>query len=238
MDPLSLRLREGTRAAHTMAENVGFVKCFLKGTVERSSYRQLLANFYFVYGALEKALEAHRQHPVLAGLYFPQLYRQESIERDLRYYYGPQWQRQIKTTPAAQRYVERIEEIARIEPELLIAHAYTRYLGDLSGGQILRDIAERSMGLIDGLGTAFYHFDQIPDAKSFKQQYREALDQLPVEEAAARRIVDEAIASFQMNMHLFEELEGSLIRAIGQMLFNTLTKRRNRAPRVVVTASE
>ncbi len=236
MDPLSQQLREGTKAAHTMAENVGFVKCFLKGSVERSSYRQLLANFYFIYNALETALEVHKDHPILGDLYYPQLYRRSSLEQDLRYYYGATWQTQAKPTPAAKRYVETIETLSATNPTLLIAHGYTRYIGDLSGGQILKEIAERSMGLVDGLGTAFYHFDQIPDAKQFKQEYRAALDKLPVDAKVAQSIVDEAIASFRLNMLLFEELEGSLIRAIGQMVFNSLTRRRPRQS--VVAASE
>ncbi len=40
---LASQLREGTKAAHTMAENTGFVSCFLKGVVDRSSYRILVA---------------------------------------------------------------------------------------------------------------------------------------------------------------------------------------------------
>ncbi len=238
MHQLSLMLREGTRQAHTMAENVGFVKCFLKGTVERGSYRQLLANFYFIYSSLEAALEAQRSHPALAGLYYPELYRREAIEQDLRYYYGPEWSSAVVPTAAARRYVERIETIARQEPHLLVAHSYTRYLGDLSGGQILKEIAVRSMGLEGGLGTAFYEFEAIPDARAFKQRYRNALDALPLDEKAAQAITEEAIESFRYNMRLFEELEGSLVRAIGQMLFNTLTRRRTRASREVVAASE
>ncbi|NEP28405.1 biliverdin-producing heme oxygenase, partial [Moorena sp. SIO3I6] len=34
---LATKLREGTKKSHTMAENVGLVKCFLKGTVEKTS---------------------------------------------------------------------------------------------------------------------------------------------------------------------------------------------------------
>jgi len=46
----------------------------------------------------------------------------------------------------------------------LIAHSYTRYIGDLSGGQIL-GIAERAMNS-DGQGTAFYEFKDIPNEKA------------------------------------------------------------------------
>ncbi|AGY57808.1 heme oxygenase (biliverdin-producing) [Gloeobacter kilaueensis] len=238
MDQLSVLLREGTRQAHTMAENVGFVKCFLKGTVERNSYRQLVANFYFIYSALEDALEMHRDHPVLKGLYYPELYRRRAIEADLRYYFGSDWSKLVRPTAAAARYVERIQTVARAEPVLLVSHSYTRYLGDLSGGQVLKEIAQRAMGLSDGLGTAFYEFESIRDAKAFKAAYRAALDELPIDETQAQRIVEEAIEAFRANMRLFEELEGSLIRAIGQMVFNSLTRRRSRAEREVVTASE
>jgi heme oxygenase len=34
---LASKLRVGTKKAHTMAENVGFVKCFLKGVVEKKT---------------------------------------------------------------------------------------------------------------------------------------------------------------------------------------------------------
>lgn len=34
-----------------------------------------------------------------------------------------------------QKYVERIHYIGQNEPELLVAHAYTRYMGDLSGAR-------------------------------------------------------------------------------------------------------
>ena len=56
---LATQLREGTKKAHTKAENVGFVKCFLKGVVEKNSYRNLVKNFYFVYSAMEEEIQRH-----------------------------------------------------------------------------------------------------------------------------------------------------------------------------------
>jgi len=62
------------------------------------------------------------------------------------------------------------------------------------------------------------------------------LDELPIDDATAERIVDEANAAFGMNMNLFNELEGNLIKAIGQMLFNTLTRRRSGGSTELATA--
>ncbi|NMG58870.1 heme oxygenase (biliverdin-producing) [Geitlerinema sp. P-1104] len=225
---LATKLREGTKKSHTMAENVGFIKCFLKGTVEKNSYRNLAANFYFVYSAMEEEMERHREHPVLSKLYYPQLNRKESLEQDLQYYFGPNWRDVVKPSQGGQGYINRIRDVSNSEPELLVAHCYTRYLGDLSGGQILKNIAQKAMGLNDGEGTAFYEFAEIPDEKAFKAEYRQAMDSLPIDEAQADRIVDEANDAFKLNMVMFEELEGNLIKAIGQMLFNSLTRRRSR----------
>ena len=222
---LATQLREGTKKSHTMAENVGFVKCFLKGVVEKASYRKLVTNLYFVYSAIEEEMEKLKDHPIVSKIYYPQLNRKASLEQDLQFYYGSNWRNEIKTSKAGQAYVDRIHEIAANEPELLVSHSYTRYLGDLSGGQILKKIAERAMNLTEG-GTAFYEFPEISDEKAFKNDYRQAMDELPIDQATADRIVNEANDAFGMNMKLFQELEGNLVKAIGIMLFNSLTRRR------------
>jgi heme oxygenase (biliverdin-producing, ferredoxin) len=233
---LATKLREGTKKSHTMAENVGFVKCFLKGTVEKTSYRKLVGNLYFVYSAIEEEMERLRNHPIVGKIYFPELNRKHSLEQDLAFYHGSNWREQVQASPAAEAYVQRIHEIANTAPELLVAHSYTRYLGDLSGGQILKGIAERGMNLSDGQGTAFYNFPTISDEKAFKAKYRQTMNDLPVDEAGVDRIVEEANAAFGMNMKMFQELEGNLVKAIGLMLFNSLTRRRTRGSTELVTA--
>lgn len=233
---LATKLREGTKKAHTMAENVGFVRCFLRGVVEKNSYRKLVANFYFVYTAMEEELERHKQHPVVSKIYFPELNRKETLEQDLAYYYGANWRNEVSPSAAGQAYVDRIREIGNTQPELLVSHSYTRYIGDLSGGQILKGIAQRAMNLGEGEGTAFYEFEHIKDEKAFKDNYRQSLDSMPIDDAMADQIVEEANQAFGVNMQMFEELEGNLIKAIGQMLFNSLTRNRRRGSTELATA--
>ncbi|MBF2034364.1 MAG: heme oxygenase (biliverdin-producing) [Leptolyngbyaceae cyanobacterium T60_A2020_046] len=233
---LATLLREGTKKAHTMAENVGFVRCFLRGVVEKNSYRKLVANFYFVYSAMEEELERHKDHPVVSKIYFPELHRKHTLEQDLAYYYGANWRDQAAPSAAGKVYIDRIREVSNTQPELLVGHSYTRYLGDLSGGQILKGIAQRAMNLSDGEGTAFYEFQAIEDEKAFKAIYRESLDAIAVDEAMANQIVEEANDAFGLNMEMFKELEGNLVKAIGQMLFNTLTSRRRRGSTELATA--
>ena len=235
---LATQLREGTKKSHTNAENVSFVKCFLKGTVEKTSYRNLVKNLYFVYSAMEEEIQRHLGHPIVSKIYFPELNRKQSLEQDLEFYYGTNWREQVAPSPAGKAYIQRIRDISEQKPELLVAHSYTRYLGDLSGGQILKKIAQRGMNLAYGEGTAFYEFPEIIDEKAFKDNYRQAMNDLPIDQATADRIVDEANAAFVMNMKMFKELEGNLIKAIGKILFNSLTRKRTAGSTELATAIE
>ena len=73
---LAGQLREGTKKSHTMAENTGFVACFLKGVVEKKSYRKLISDLYFVYEAMEEEIErlVHEEHPVIKPIGFKSLF--------------------------------------------------------------------------------------------------------------------------------------------------------------------
>ncbi|MGI0494796.1 heme oxygenase (biliverdin-producing) [Alkalinema pantanalense CENA528] len=225
---LALKLREGTKKAHTMAENTGFIACFLRGTVEKSSYRKLVANLYYVYSTMEEEMHKLRNHPVMGKMYFPELDRKGSLEKDLEYYYGPNWRSEISPSPATKAYIDEIKKVGTEQPELMVAHLYTRYIGDLSGGQILKKIAVNAMNLNEGEGTNFYEFKHIDDEKAFKKMYRETLDSLEIDAATVDQIVNEANGAFHHNMNMFKELEGNLIKAIGVQLFNLLTRRSRR----------
>jgi heme oxygenase (biliverdin-producing, ferredoxin) len=233
---LATKLREGTKKSHSMAESTGFIACFLKGTVEKKSYRKLVNNLYFVYSAMEEEMHKHTDDPILSKIFFPELDRKAALEQDLAFYYGANWKEQVAPSEATKKYIARIHEIADRDPALMVAHLYTRYMGDLSGGQILKKIAVNAMNLQDGEGTAFYEFEQITDEKAFKNNYRQVMNDLPIEGAKLDEVVDEANAAFDMNMVMFNELEGNLIKAIGMQLFNLLTRKRNRNDSELATA--
>jgi heme oxygenase len=217
---LATQLREGTSKSHSMAENVSFVKSFLGGVVDKSSYRKLVSNLYFVYSAMEEAMEKNKDNPFISPIYFRELNRRVSLEKDLEYFYGENWKTSISISNATQLYVDRINTISQDKPELLVAHAYTRYLGDLSGGQILKKIAQRAMNLSDGKGLSFYEFDEVDDEQQFKQNYKKALDSLALDLQLADQVVAEANLSFTMNMKMFQELDTNFMRVLLQLFVN------------------
>jgi heme oxygenase len=217
---LATQLREGTSKSHSMAENVSFVKSFLGGVVDKDSYRKLVSNLYFVYSAMEEAMEKNKDNPFISPIYFRELNRKKSLEKDLEYFYGENWQASISISDATQLYVDRINMISSEKPELLVAHAYTRYLGDLSGGQILKKIAQRAMNLSDGKGLSFYEFDEVSDEQQFKQNYKKALDSLGLDLQLADQIVAEANLSFTMNMKMFQELDTNFTKVLMKLVLN------------------
>ncbi len=223
---LSQQLREGTKKSHTMAENTGFISCFLKGVVEKSSYGKLLTDLYFVYSAMEEQIErlSAEGHPIISSINFKELYRKSALENDLRFYFGPDWESVIEISKSAQVYVERINQVALDQPELLIGHHYSRYIGDLSGGQLLKKITQKALNLKTEEGLSFYIFKDVNDEKDFKKSYRERINSLEIKQEMADMIVEEANKAFKYNMNMFKELEGSLILAIGKVLFGYVTK--------------
>jgi len=229
---LAAELKTGTKRSHTAAENTKFVGSFLRGVVSEENYRTLIKDFYFVYSAIEEEMERLKDNEYIAPIYFKELNRVEQLKMDVRYYYGPNWRGIIQPSESAIQYVERIHEVAEDNPKLLIGHHYTRYLGDLSGGQILKGIAEKALNLREGEGLKFYEFD-IDDKKAYKDTYRSALNTIPLDQGQIDAIIAEANYAFKLNMDLFDELSGnskdawySLLKVFVKSMIGALTKQK------------
>nr|XP_023417043.1 heme oxygenase 1 isoform X1 [Cavia porcellus] len=209
---LSEAIKEATKEVHTQAENTEFMRNFQKGQVTPEAFKLVMASLYHIYAALEEEIERSRDSPSFAPVYFPEeLHRREALEQDMAFWYGPQWRLAVPCSPATSRYVQRLHEVGRAEPELLVAHAYTRYLGDLSGGQVLKKIAQKALGLpASGEGLAFFTFPGVPNATKFKQLYRARMNSLEMTPEVRHRVLAEAKAAFLLNIQLFEELQGLL----------------------------
>jgi len=201
---LSSRLREGTREEHESAESSGFISRLMSGGLGVDAYVALASQQFFVYSALEAIADDVRTLPQGSSLLFDELTRTPSIARDLEHLVGPDWRAIVMPLPATVRYVEALEASATSLPRYA-AHAYTRYLGDLSGGQIIKRMLERHYGL-GPEGITFYSFEEIPKSKPFKDVYRERLDGLELDEEQLAEAVAEAKGAFRLNQDLFADL--------------------------------
>lgn len=120
---------------------------------------------------LEEGLAAHANDSVLSPTYNPALLsRGSALSSDISFLLGvpddnSSWKAHemnqtllLSPPPAFQAYVSRVARIAEEEPRRLLAHSYIRYMGDLSGGQIMKWNIRRAHGLVGDQGTRFYDF--------------------------------------------------------------------------------
>ncbi|XP_060758587.1 heme oxygenase 1a [Neoarius graeffei] len=205
---LSEQIKEVTKDSHVRAENTQLMLNYQKGQITLPQYKILLCSLYKIYQALEEELDRNSAHPAVEPIYFPQeLARLEPLERDLEYFFGPQWRKRVTVPAATHRYTERLREIGRSSPNLLVAHAYTRYLGDLSGGQVLGKITQRSMGLNGKEGVEFFSFPGVTSPHRFKQLYRSRMNSIELSEEERRKVLDEAVRAFEFNIEVFDDLQ-------------------------------
>ncbi|MFF7727770.1 heme oxygenase (biliverdin-producing) [Streptomyces sp. NPDC008001] len=205
--PFSTLIRTASHEQHTQAENSTFMSDMLGGRLGVDAYRRYTEQLWFVYRALEASSAALAGDPVAGPFIRPELARTAELERDLAHLGGPDWRGGLAALPATAEYAARIEECARRWPAGYVAHHYTRYLGDLSGGQIIRGTAEKTWGFArKGDGVRFYVFEAIANPAAFKREYRELLDALPVDDLEKQRVVDECKRAFALNTAVFQDL--------------------------------
>ncbi|MFC4060152.1 heme oxygenase (biliverdin-producing) [Planomonospora corallina] len=209
--PFSEVLRNATWADHSSAEDDAYLKALMAGRLSREAYGELVAQHYFAYTALDGVARALAGDPVAGPFVVPELYREEALVRDLETVYGPGWADRITPSAPTRTLVARIEQAAGW-PGGYVAHHYTRYLGDLSGGQFIRMELEKIYGYGPGGGVDFYRFDRIGSLPRFKNAYRARLDALPVDDAEKQRIIREAKLAYQLNTEVLTDL-GRVARA-------------------------
>ncbi|KAF7299699.1 hypothetical protein HMN09_00975500 [Mycena chlorophos] len=229
--PLSDVLREGTKKAHEEVEVSPAATAMLKGELDKEEYVRFLMMLWHIYDTFERGLERHQTHPVLEPTYNPTLLaRAPHLSADIAHLLGipeSKWKSHrihIQLTanntlpPALAAYTGRIQEIADSEdPSALLAHAYVRYLGDLSGGQTIQRALAKAYGLtMGGAGLSFYGFKElrsskpasIGEMKKIKEWFRAGMnkgagDNMDVKAA----VLEEASRVFDFTGTIFKEVD-------------------------------
>jgi len=197
-DGIAALLRGGTAQAHRNAERSPFVIKLLRGEAGVPALTAFLAQLLPVYEAMEERLRAGGDDPVLGPVVLPDLYRVDALRADLETLNG----HDTPITAETQALVDRVRSNTATQ---LVAHAYTRYLGDLSGGQTIGAAIVKRYGVEP---LAFFDFSHIDDHSAYKDMYRSRLDGLPLDADGVNEIVSEAILAFDMNRDLMTSVLG------------------------------
>lgn len=212
----SSRLKHETEEDHQKAETTRFMDELLSGKLQARDYARLINQYVHLYPALEHAVDVARlELPQLGQIMDPQLERAELLMRDadaLSEVCGTPTAINSTPTRATTKYVSHLNKLATLsEPGdayRILTHHYLRYLGDLSGGQIIARLVQRHYA-IDPAMVSAWDFSHISKLKAYKDQYRSLLDELVTDPEDQQTMIDEAKLGFRLNAQLFNSLEAT-----------------------------
>ena len=203
--PFSEAVKAASWEVHEHAEHSRFMQDLMAGRLDRDAYARLVAQQYLAYRDLEAASLAMADDPIGSRFVFPELFRVPALEADLDALLGAGWRSAIEPTAATTTYCERLRSVAATDPGAYVPPHYVRYMGDLSGGQVIRRVVERAYDIVDHAGTSFYVFDDI-EPKAFKERYRSLLDTTPWNAAEKAGVIDEVLLAYRLNTDVLAEL--------------------------------
>ena len=125
-------IKELTWEYHKNAERQAFVKVLMSGEIPEKLYAVFLYNQLQCYAALEKYAQENSLFRTTVGL---------QRAEHLLYDFNALWKDEKKPEifESTKEYVEHVKGI-RDDPEKLYAHIYVRHMGDLKGGQMMKEI--------------------------------------------------------------------------------------------------
>jgi heme oxygenase len=208
-EPISSVLRNSSRPAHTDAENSGFIVKLMRGQLNLEAYKKYLINMAWLYAALEKQSSTGAPRPTTELIWDSRLERLESITQDLENLGVWDWTSTTKPTTAMQSYINHLESLDGRSDLRLVAHHYTRYLGDLSGGQAIAALVARHYAATPEQ-LNFYNFTRIDNLVRYKEHYRSALDAIDAKDQELETLVAEVKLAFEFNQKVFEDLDDQL----------------------------
>jgi heme oxygenase (biliverdin-producing, ferredoxin) len=200
------RLRADSADIHRRTEDEAFIADLMGGKRSVDDYVRLVVQLRWVYATLEREIARARTTlpPAVVALMDPRLDRLAALDHDLIALGLDPSGELDPPLPETTAYLERIGAAADAWPRL-VAHHYVRYMGDLSGGQIVASMMRRHYAVSDDALT-FFAFDGIDSKGGYKTRYRAALDALLVEPADYAAALDETLAAYSANRSIFAAL--------------------------------
>ncbi|EUC63323.1 heme oxygenase [Rhizoctonia solani AG-3 Rhs1AP] len=233
---ISTLFKSSTTRAHNAVHHSELAGKLLRGELPKDEYIYFMMLLWRVYNAIEEGLETHSTNPALAPTYRPALLSRTSrLSADIAYLLDttedawqstPLYRSLVSAPPKGLRdYVSHLEGLTvskdSTDNARLLAHAYVRYLGDLSGGQSIRNRMAKAYDLPGtGAGASFYDFGSLQgsvgagekkasqgDLLKIKDWYREGMNEAVGDDKALKEIlVQEANMAFDFNRRIFQDV--------------------------------
>ena len=206
-EPFSARLKASTATIHDEVEHTNFMVDLMEGRLDARAYALLLNQYTVIYAALEAKSREFAEDPIFAPFHDANLFRAERIVRDLQELTGSEEftlnDVDLPITRSAEAYARHLGQLDK--PEQVIAHHYTRYLGDLSGGQAIGALMGRHYD-IPASALTMWDFTKLGKTKPYKDSYRLRLNDIAGTGGNEQTVIDETMTAFELNGELLSEL--------------------------------
>jgi heme oxygenase len=198
-------VKAATARLHEQAQTHPFISSLMGGSLNVGAYAHYVQALQPVYQVLEEVMKD--LDDMVVGVFDHRgLDRSDRMIADLSRFGVPTDDR---VSAATRNYCGAIAASAA-DPHRLLAHHYTRYLGDMAGGQVISRLMQRHYNIdhynIDAVSLTFYDFSALGDTHHYRKQYKNLLDLLPWSPTEQAEYIAESQVAFQLNIELFDEL--------------------------------
>lgn len=160
-----------------------FMQTIYAQTYDRSAYGAYVWAQHRIFMAIEDAVEALKEDPILAAVYDRNLDRAGPLGEDLTYWLGSaglsEGTNALKRVRATTEvYLNSLRKETQ-DPKALLCHHFLQYNAMLSGGQYLSKMITQREGIDVGqdlTGVAFYAFKGVTKPAARVQAYMRAMD--------------------------------------------------------------
>ena len=196
-------MKKETWDEHEASKDSRFAKGIMSNEFGEQGFIEWQRALYPIYVELEDILKKNRKDPVLHVFDHRKLDRAERIYNDLQVLGEDPLKipSPLKTIPP---YIAAIKKASAV-PQRLMAYHYTRYMGDMNGGQVISRAMQTVCG-IDKLALTCYDFSELGDVYHYRKQYKTLLELSPWTEEEKEMFIDEAKIAYSVNSNMFEEL--------------------------------
>ena len=201
--PFIDRMKEETLEAHDESKDSGFAVTIMSGEWSPLAFVEWQRALFPVYNTLETVLKKNRKDPILSIFDHRKLDRSERILHDLATY-GVDPVLDPSPLPCVQDYVACVADTDGSTPRVLAYH-YTRYMGDMIGGQVIARSMKEKYGMSDDSLTC-YDFKDLGDLHHYRKNYKILIELLPWSDEEREQFVDEIKTAYKINAVLFEQL--------------------------------
>lgn len=202
---LTAAMKERTADLHRQVERRPFFQNIVQENITKQCYVQYLANLKCIYGALESGLRENISNQSVGPLCISAIFREQQLAADLAALGGAD----IAPSMRAQEHAAHLKHLSDFAPTLLIAHAYTRFLGDLFGGQYIGQAIAKMWGdeccSIYGYQDLLEEFSLEKPAQ-FALAFRNILNDVKLTDEQASQVVAEALVALQYADNMIKEL--------------------------------